>query len=205
MKRPPVLIIINLILLTGGYLYCAYYIFAEMLDHMRGGTGEIGALWPLSFLTFWMIVIYIEILKRNARIILLLGVVSILLSGCAFSELAAITATSLFFITGIQFIIWSIILLDARNHSEDICSKCATKYKYWLYSSICFGAGGVFFGGLGYSFWGRLLKRYEAISLNMYKTMGTLLLLSVLQFIIYFVLCKIIEQRESKINSPEKN
>lgn len=202
MKRPPLLIIINLILLTGGYLYCAYYIVAEMLDHMRGGTYEIGALWPLSFLTFWMIVIYLEILKRNAKIILLLGLVSLLFSGCAFSELAAITATSLFFITGIQFIIWSIILLDARNHSEDICRKCAKKYKYWLYSAICFGAGGVFFGGLGYSFWGRLLKRHEAISLNMYKIMGTLLLLSVLQFIIYHILRKRVSGKENQL--PEE-
>ncbi|MEI8246254.1 MAG: hypothetical protein WCI51_10515 [Lentisphaerota bacterium] len=210
MKKPPILIIINMLLLSAGYFFCVYPYFERIIDEMRCGTSVRPYLIPLLFFTFGIICIYIAVLKRQAKSILFWGTLLFLIgiftcSDLFSNKLTAVITVCLFLITGILFVIWSIILLDALNQSEDICSKCAKKYKYWLYSAICFGAGGMFFGGLGYSFWSRLLKRYEAISLNMYKIMGILLLLSVLQFVIYYILCKIREHKEKRVNSTEKN
>ena len=201
MKRPPILIIINLILLTVGCLYGSY-------SFMDAAINLIQASVALLFLTLGIVATFIAVFKRHARSVLFLGIFILLfgmLSCVDFLSASYYRSTDvmivvIFLITGILFTIWGILLFRDNASVKNTPIHPPGKYKYWLYSAIFFGAGGMLFGGLGYLFWSRLLKRYEDISLNMYKIMGTMLLLSVLQFVIYYILCKIRAHKEKQIN-----
>ena len=181
-KRPPVLIIINLILLTSGYLYCVYLSIAKM-------TGIIEILEALLFLTLCIIGIYIVVLKRHAISILLLG--------------AILSLYIISLLPGIIFIIWSILILAAsRNPSENISIEIRTKCKHWLYSAIIFFAASMLLGIL-ISSMENTFNTYEYIQKRIYIILVCVLIAGIVQLVIYYILCRRREFIEKKTNSPE--
>lgn len=190
MKRPPILIIINLLLLSAGYVYCSYLLIEGMIHHcvLRG----INALLfiPLSFMTLCIIGAYIAVFKRQARSIALLG--------------AALSLSVILLIPGIIFLIWSALIFDENSSSAgNLTMQKRQKYKYWLYSALTFCASGIFFG-MAASYFRNQARTYESISKNMYSTMYVLLLAGVVLLVIYYILSKIRDSREKKTNCPEK-
>ena len=181
-KRPPLLIIINLIMLTSGYLYCVYLAIAKM-------TGVIEILEVLLFLTLCIIGIYIVVLKRHAISILLLG--------------AILSLYIISLLPGIIFIIWSILILAAsRNPSESISIANRTKCKHWLYSAIIFLVASMLLGILISSL-ENTLNTYEHLQKRIYIILVCVLIAGIVQLVIYYILCRRRELIEKNTNSPE--
>ena len=77
MKRPPIPIIINLIILSVGYLCCIYAVIDELSGGACSSEKLIAFLAWLS-LTLYIIGTYIAIFKCQSRSIFLLGVLLLL-------------------------------------------------------------------------------------------------------------------------------
>ena len=174
---------------------------------MRFGTSVKPYLIPLLFFTFGIVGIYVAALKRQAKSILFWGTLLFLIgiftcSDIFSNKLTEVITVCLFLITGILFIIWSILLLEDIKLPEDNSIQIRRKYKYWLYSAIIFYAVGMLFGILGNYFY---YKNYEPVAENMYISMVCVLMTGNLQLVIYYILCKIGECRGKKINSPEND
>ncbi len=181
-KRPPIIIIINLILLTAGYLYCVYLSVAEMIR-------VIEILEALLFLTLCITGIYIAVLKRHAISILLLG--------------AILSLYLISLLPGIIFIIWSILILAAsRNPSENIPIANRTKCKHWLYSSIIFFVASMLLGIL-ISSMQNTFNTYEHLQKKIYIILICVLIAGIVQLVIYYILCRRRELIEKKTNCPE--
>ena len=206
-KRPPIPIIINLLLLTAGYLYYTYPYIEKTIEDRHCGAYASSYIIPLLFFTFGITAIYVAVFKRHAKSILFFGTLLFLIGifTCIdlFShKLSEVITVCLFLITGILFIIWSIILFEDINNPEDNSILIRRKYKYWLYSAIILCVVGLLFGILGNHFY---YKNYDPLSENMYISMGCLLIVSILQLIIYYILCKIRAYREKKINCQKND
>jgi len=166
--------------------------------------------WPLLllFLTFCIITIYIAVLKRHAGFILFFGTIlllfGILMGGGLWSgNLIVVITVCLFWITGILFIIWSIILFRDRSLPENTFIKDRKKYKYLLYSATIFCLAGMLFGMWGREAYQADLSEYYQFPQNTYfPIMGCLLVISILQFVIYYILCKRVPGKENQ--SPEE-
>lgn len=128
MKRPPVLIIINLILLTSGYLYCSFSLIDVMINAIQASV-------ILLFLTFCIVATFIAVFTHHARSILSLGLFLLLIGLFIFGGLCSesynlkmIIIFCLFLITGILFVIWGIILYKDSRTSENISATSYKKY-----------------------------------------------------------------------------
>lgn len=186
--------IINLILLTSAYFYCSYSLVEKMIHDTRSGITVV-ILILLLFMTLGIIGIYFVVLKRHTRSIVLLGTILLLMG-----FFSTFRPGSLCLITGILFIIWSIILSNEdRNIPENNSIKDTNKYKYWLYSASIFCISGILIGIWGMGNWSISLKD------TMLLIMLSLLLTGILQLIIYFVMSKMRDRRNNKMNSVEKN
>lgn len=190
MKRPPILIIINLILLTAGYLYCAYLVISPAInERLYGDVVDIVALFSaLLFLTLCIIGIYVAVFKRHARSVLLLG--------------AALSLSIIGLIPGIIFIIWSVLIFDENNNpSENTFIRKRHKSKYWIYSAIIFCAASILLG-----LWGSSLENqsriYESLKHKIYTIMVYILIMGIVQLVIYYILSKIRDYREKRVNNP---
>lgn len=182
MKRPPVLIIINLILLTNGYFYLGYLSIAKMNVVM-----EIFQI--LLFLTLCIIGIYIVVLKCHAISILLLG--------------AILSLYIISLLPGIIFIIWSILILAAsRNPSVNISIANRMKCKQCLYSAIIFWVASMLLGILISSL-ENTFNTYEHLQKIIYIILVCVLIAGIVQLVIYYILCRRRELIEKKTNSPE--
>lgn len=145
----------------------------------------------MLFLTLCIIGIYVAVLKRHARSVLLLG--------------AVLSLSIIGLIPGIIFIIWSILIFDENNNpSENTFMKKTQKCKYWLYSAIVFCVASILFG-----LWGGSLenqsKIYEPLQMKIYIIMVYILIMGIVQLVIYYILSKIRDYREKRVNNPERN
>lgn len=191
MKRPPILIIINLIILSYVYLYWLYQASGALFDEMLRGRSVIIYFIPFIFVTLCMIGTYIAVLKRHARSILLLGVV--------------LSLSLILLIPGMIFIIWSIYLFgNSSNSPENISIKKQGKFKSWLYSALAFCVASLLLWTLGSGLENQP-KIYEPLQNKIYIIMVYILIMGIVQLVIYYILCKIREHREKKMNSTERN
>lgn len=207
MKRPPVLIIINLIILSAGYLCCIFAVIDRLNSGACSSEKLIGFLAWLS-LTLYMTGIYIAVIKHQYRSIFLLGLLLLLLGfiNCSWPySLPALIIILLPFYIGISFIVWGIILsVDSSNLPENTARR--SRYKYWLYSANAFCAAGIIVAILGrFIYELDVSKNHEFQRKVIYPATWSLLLIGILQIILYYILCKIRERREKNMNSTEKN
>ncbi|MEI8246255.1 MAG: hypothetical protein WCI51_10520 [Lentisphaerota bacterium] len=199
MKRPPALIIINLIILSLGYFGNVYHATGDIVSQVR--TEKIITMITLLVMTIFMIGTFTAVLTRHARSVLLLGVL-LLLSGFACRNSSEIIVLLLFF-TGISFIVWSIgLFVGNGNQPERTFTHQPKIYKYWRYSVISFFAIAILLGILG-SYFGDISRSYESIQKTMYQIMSCFLVAGIMQIILYYIICKKNEFREKKTNSPE--
>ena len=190
-RRPPILIIINLIILSYVYLYWFYQASGALFDEMLRGRAVIIYFIPLIFVTLCMIGTYIVVIKRHARSILLLGVV--------------LSLSLILLIPGMVFIIWSIYLFGSSSNSqENIPIKKQGKYKCWLYSALAFCVAGILSDILSI-YLENQAQIYESLQRTTYIIMCVFLIVGILQLVIYYILSKKIDFRENEMNSPEKS
>ncbi|MFA6102734.1 MAG: hypothetical protein WCV67_15140 [Victivallaceae bacterium] len=196
MKRPPILIIINLIILSLGYLGNVYHATGDIVSEVR--SEKIITLITLLVMTLFMIGTCTAVLTRHARSVLLLGVL-LLLSGFACRNSSEIIVL-LFLFTGISFIVWSIGLFGGNsNQPENTFTQPPKIYKYWRYSVITFFAITILLGMLG-SYFGDMSRNYESIQKTMFQIMSCFLFAGILQFVIYYILSKRRDYRVKKTN-----
>ena len=211
-KRPPIPIIINLILLAAGYVYCSYALVKGIIKTNNYLTGGI-PLVPLVILTTCIIGIYNSILRHHVRSILFLGTVLWLIGVFCFRLIIGRDCFSIFYlalaiifwIIGISFIIWSILIFEKDGNSpENISAKLNKKQKYWLFSAIAFCVVGVCFGITGNYFEENFRIGYELLKNILFILMCCLFITSIAQFIIYYILCRIRDFRAKKTNCLDK-
>lgn len=182
MKRPPILIIINLFLLTSGYFYLVYLSNAKM-------TGVIEILEAFLFLTLGITGIYIVVLRRHAISILLLG--------------AILSLYIISLLPGIIFIIWGMLILSgSRNPAENTSIANRTKCRHWLYSAIIFLVASMLLGILISSL-ENTFNTYEHLQKRIYIILVCILIAGIVQLVIYFSMCRRRELIEKKTNCPE--
>ena len=199
MKRPPALIIINLIILSLGYFGNVYHVTGDIVSQVR--TEKIITMITLLVMTIFMIGTFTAVLTRHARSVLLLGVL-LLLSGFACRNSSEIIVLLLFF-TGISFIVWSIgLFVGNGSQPESTFTHQPKIYKYWRCSVISFFAIAILLGILG-SYFGDISRNYESIQKTMYQIMNCFLVAGIMQIILYYILCKKNEFREKKSNCQE--
>lgn len=207
-KKPPIPIIINLILLSAGYVYCSYALIKVMIetnDWLRGGI-------PLPVLTIGIIVIYDSVLKRQIRLILCIGTILWLIGISCCRAIVARDCFSFFYLTlaiilwimGISFIIWGILIFEKDDNSPENISAISKKQKFWLYSAIASCVAGVCFGIIGDYFEENIRIGYELPKNILFILMCSLFIMSIVQFSTYYILYKIRERQEKKINCPER-
>lgn len=155
----------------------------------------------LLLLTLFIVGAYAAVITRHSRSVLLLGMILpivIFVFIGLFLELI-LTRAIIFFIflsIGITFIIWSDSIDDNESSTiEDISIKKRQKYKYWLYSAIIFCIAGFAVGILS--------KKFIYFEDTMLLVMVCLLLAGILQFVIYYIICKIRAFRAKKICSEK--
>jgi len=191
MKRPPILIIINLIILSYVYLYWLYQASGALFDEMLRGRSVIIYFIPFIFVTLCMIGTYIAVLKRHVRSILLLGVV--------------LSLSLILLIPGMIFIIWSIYLFgNSSNSPENISIKKQGQYKCWLYSALAFCVAGILSDILSI-YLENQAKFYESLQKTTYIIMCVCLIVGILQLVIYYILSKKKDFRENEMNSTENS
>ncbi len=207
MKRPPILIIINLIILAAGYLCCIFAVINKLNSGACISEKLIDFLSWLS-LTLYIIGIYIAVIKHQYRSIFLLGLLLLLLGfiNCSWPySLPALIIILLPFYIGISFIVWGIILsVDSSNLPENTARL--SRYKYWLYSANAFCATGIIVAILGrFIYELDVSKNHEFQRKIIFPATWSLLLIGILQIIVYYILCNIRERREKNMNNTEKN